>query len=158
MIGMSRYLGFPGFVFLSFGFPGSGFEGVLSHGAPTWAQVLDLVGAVTILVGAAFTLIGAAGLVRFKDLFSRAHAGAKPQLLGLMLMCFGLMLFMRSWQWLAICTLVLALQMVAAPIGSHLIGRAGYLMGLAQTDWFVVNDLDDDEKPRVDDPKTDSAD
>ena len=124
----------------------SAFGGTLAGDAPMWSQVLDLIGAVNILAGAAFTLIGAAGLVRFRDLFSRAHAGAKPQLLGLMLMCFGLMFIMRSWQWFAICTLVLALQMVAAPISSHLTGRAGYLMGLAQTDWFVVNDLDGGEK------------
>ena len=120
-------------------------EDALSQDVPVWVQVLDLVGATSLLLGAIFTLLGALGLVRFKDLFARAHAGAKPQLLGLMLMCFGLMLFMRSWQWFAICTLVLALQMVAAPIGSHLVGRAGYLMGLAQTEWFVVNDLDADE-------------
>lgn len=120
-------------------------EGVLDPDAPMWSQLVDLVGAIFILCGAIFTLIAAVGLVRFKDLFSRAHAGAKPQLLGLMLMCFGLMLFMRTWQWFALCTLVLTLQMISAPIGSHLVGRAGYLMGLAQTDWFVVNDLEDEE-------------
>lgn len=110
---------------------------------PAWSQALDLVGALLILAGALFTLIAGIGLVRLPDLFSRTHAGAKPQMLGLMLLCFGLMFFMRSWQWFMICTLVLVLQMVAAPVGSHLIGNAGYMMGAAKTDTFTVDQLDE---------------
>lgn len=107
----------------------------------TWAMVSNLVGALLILAGSGFTLIAAIGLVRFKDLFSRTHASAKPQLLGLMLLCLGLSMIMRTWQWVLICTLVLAIQMIAAPVASHLLGRAAYMSGLADSESLVLDEL-----------------
>ncbi len=115
---------------------------------PVWSQALDLVGAIFILAGALFTLIAAIGLVRLPDLFSRTHAAAKPQMLGLMLMCFGLMFIMRNWQWFLICTLVLALQMVAAPVASHLLGRSGYTLGSVYTEYLIVDELEEFEQAK----------
>ncbi len=106
-----------------------------------WESVFDLLGAALIMAGAAFTLIAGIGLDRFKDLFSRTHAAAKPQMLGLMLLCLGLVSMVRSWQWAAICTLVIAIQMVAAPVASHLLGRAAYTAGLEQSDSLVLDEL-----------------
>lgn len=104
-------------------------------------EILDLVGALFILAGSTFTLIAGIGLVRFTDLFSRTHAAAKPQMLGLMLMLVGLMFMERSWAWFAICTLVIALQMVAAPVASHLLGRAAYITGQADSESLVLDEL-----------------
>lgn len=108
-----------------------------------FTQTMDLVGALLILAGSAFTLVAAIGLVRFKDLFSRTHAAAKPQMLGLMILCIGLMFMERSWAWFAICTLVIAIQMIAAPVASHLLGRAAYLTGLAKSESLVLDELEE---------------
>lgn len=108
---------------------------------PLWAQALTLLGAIFIFAGSAFTLIAGIGLVRFRDTFSRIHAAAKPQMLGLMLLCVGLVLMLRTWQWFAICTLVISIQMVAAPVASHLLGRAAYRTGLAEEGPLVLNEL-----------------
>ncbi|WRS30664.1 monovalent cation/H(+) antiporter subunit G [Actinomycetaceae bacterium MB13-C1-2] len=119
-------------------------------------QILDLIGALFILAGSTFTLIAAIGLVRFNDLFSRTHAAAKPQMLGLMLMLVGLMFMERTWAWFAICTLVIAIQMVAAPVASHLLGRAAYMTGLAESESLVLDELkegdpnaDAEEAPKI---------
>ncbi|MFZ1382458.1 MAG: monovalent cation/H(+) antiporter subunit G [Scrofimicrobium sp.] len=104
-------------------------------------EALDLIGALFIMAGSTFTLIAGIGLVRFNDLFSRTHAAAKPQMLGLMLMLVGLVLMERTWAWFAICTLVIAIQMVAAPVASHLLGRAAYITGLAESESLVLDEL-----------------
>lgn len=108
---------------------------------PVFSQILALIGALLIFAGAAFTLLAAIGLLRFRDLLSRTHAAAKPQMLGLMLLCAGLVLIIQTWQWVLICTLVIAIQMVAAPVASHLLGRAAYRRGLAQSDSLVTDEL-----------------
>ena len=108
-------------------------------------SILDIVGAVFVLGGALFTFIAALGLVRLPDLFSRTHAAAKPQLLGLMLILGGLTLTLRSWAWVAISLAVLAIQMIAAPVASHLLGRAAYRGALAKTAFLVVDQLESDQ-------------
>ena len=117
-----------------------------------WIYVADVVGATMMLFGAAFTFIAALGLVRLPDLFSRTHAAAKPQMLGLMLMMGGLVLMTRSWGWAGIALAVLAIQMIAAPVGSHLLGRSAYRSGLAKTATLIVDELDpdleDSERPK----------
>ncbi len=114
---------------------------------PTWwIPALNLAGALFIFVGAGFTLIAGIGLDRFTDLFSRTHAAAKPQMLGLMLLCTGLVLINRTWAWVGICTLVIAIQMVAAPVASHLLGRAAYTAGLAESKFLVLDELGEDSQ------------
>ena len=113
---------------------------------PAWEVVLDIGGALLILGGAVFTLIAAIGVVRLPDLFSRMHAAAKPQMLGLMLLCSGIVLMMRSLAWAGVCILILGIQVIAAPVGSHMLGRAAYRDGLAKTAMLVVDELEDDSK------------
>ena len=108
-----------------------------------WEGFFDVLGSLLVLAGALFTFIAALGLVRLPDLFSRSHAAAKPQLLGLMLLLAGLTLTLRSWKWVAISAAVLAIQVVAAPVASHLLGRAAYRGGLAKTAHLVVDQLDE---------------
>lgn len=109
-----------------------------------WSQAFDIIGAAFILAGSLFTFIAALGLVRLPDLLSRMHAAAKPQMLGLALLLGGLTITLRSWQWVALAAAVLAIQMVAAPVASHMLGRAAYRRGLANTPNLVVDQLADD--------------
>ena len=106
-----------------------------------WDLVWNIAGAILIFIGTVFTLIAALGLVRLPDLFSRTHAAAKPQLLGLALLLGGLTVSLRTWHWFAISAAVLAIQVVAAPVGSHMLGRAAYRSGLAKTASLVVDQL-----------------
>ena len=109
-------------------------------------EVLDLVGSLFVLFGVSLTLIAAIGLCRFHDLFSRMHAASKPQLLGLTIICLGLLIVMRTWQWAVVCTIVIAIQMVAAPVASHLIARSAYRTGVDTGSELVVNELAEDSQ------------
>lgn len=104
-------------------------------------EVFNLIGAVCLLVGISLTAIAALGLFRFHELFARMHAASKPQLLGLTIICLGLCLTLRTWHWVLICTVVIAIQLLAAPVASHLLGRTAYRTGIADLSTLSVDEL-----------------
>ncbi len=85
---------------------------------------MNVVGGVFILLGSVLTMIGGIGAVRFPDVYSRMHAAAKAPTLGLVLVAIGAAFTIRTS--LAICALVLVvvLQLLSAPLGTHAISRA----------------------------------
>ena len=91
--------------------------------ATTW------IGAALLVVGCLLTLVAAVAMLRFPDLFSRQHAATKPQVLGTVFVALGVAMIVRQptlW-WAAV--LMIAFQLVTAPISAHLLGRAGYRTG-----------------------------
>ncbi|HHT40323.1 MAG TPA: monovalent cation/H(+) antiporter subunit G [Actinomyces sp.] len=92
----------------------------------TFLTVLDFIGAALMLGGAIFLLIGGIGLITLNDMYSRMHAAAKPQWLGVFLIASGTALSMRTWQWLAAALLMVILQTLSAPVGAHMMARSAY--------------------------------
>lgn len=114
-----------------------------------WAQVAEYAGAALLLAGALVTLAAGIGLVRLPDLFTRMHAASKPQLLGLLLLCAGTALSLHTWQAASACALVVAIQVIGAPLGSHMIGRTAYRTGLSARSELVVDELERDQADQV---------
>lgn len=104
----------------------------------TWTDVLS---AGFLLAGCALSLIAAIGLVRFPDLFSRMHAGTKPQVLGLLLILLGVGLRLRDWTDLGMLLAVAMFQLLTAPVAAHMIGRAAYRRGAVRQDTLLVDEL-----------------
>lgn len=103
--------------------------------------VWDLLGALLLFGGASFMLISGVGLLRLRDTYSRMHASAKTQWLGVFLMATGAAVSMRSWQWVAAALLIVALQTVSSPIGSQLMARATYRNQEFEATDLVVDEL-----------------
>ena len=101
----------------------------------------DVVSAVCLLAGCALSLIAAIGLVRFPDLFSRMHAGTKPQVLGLLLILLGIGLRLRDWSDIGMLLAVAMFQLRTAPVAAHMIGRAAYRRGAVRRDTLLVDEL-----------------
>lgn len=110
----------------------------------SWPLVGDVLGAVLLLLGSGLALVAAFAVHFFRDLFSRMHAATKPQVLGLVLMTTGLALTL--WHPVVSWTLVLviAFQLITAPISAHMVGRAGYRTGKVQAAALVVDELTED--------------
>lgn len=87
-------------------------------------EPLDWAGALLILGGAAFFLAAALGLLRFPDVFSRLHAVAKADTIGLALMIIGLSLTADRWQMVVRLVLIWVLVMAASATTCTLIARA----------------------------------
>lgn len=113
-------------------------------------QVLDVLGAVALLLGSLLSLVAAVGLLRFPDLLTRMHSATKPQVLGLLLVALGLGLELRDAGASVVLVLVVLAQMVTAPVAGHMLGRASYRAGQVRTDLLVVDELGDGTAPRDD--------
>jgi multicomponent Na+:H+ antiporter subunit G len=72
------------------------------------------------------------------------HAGTKPQVLGLILVLVGLALRLRSGGAVWALVLVAVFQLLTAPVGAHMVGRAGYRTGKIREDLLVVDELTTD--------------
>lgn len=102
---------------------------------------MNVLSAVFLLAGCALSLIAAIGLVRFPDLFSRMHAGTKPQVLGLLFILLGIGLRLRDWSDIGMLLAVAMFQLLTAPIAAHMVGRAAYRRGAVRRDTLLVDEL-----------------
>ncbi len=87
---------------------------------------MDIAATVCFVVGALFTFLAGVGVVRFDNIAARLHAAAKAPILGLMLTGVGVVLAVRSWEATIVVFLVITLQVIASPVGSHLLARSVY--------------------------------
>jgi len=110
----------------------------------SWDLVFDIAAAVCFLAGSFLTLAAGAGVLRFPDLLARMHAGAKPQVLGVLLGLIGYAIRMRSGPIVWTLLLVAVFQMLTAPVSAHMLGRAGYRTGKVDRDLLAVDELTTD--------------
>ena len=104
-------------------------------------MILEVIGGAMLLVGALLAVIAGIGLHRFPDVFARMHAATKPATLGLALVCGGAALLLPDVGGTVKLLLVVALQFLTAPVGSHLVGRAAYRAGTELSEGTVVDEL-----------------
>ncbi|MCG6567536.1 monovalent cation/H(+) antiporter subunit G [Tessaracoccus sp. ZS01] len=108
--------------------------------------VFDFISALAILVGAILCFGAAVALVRFPDLLGRMHAITKPQVLGLIFVSVGIALSLRTWWALGLCLLIIALQLLTAPVSASMVSRSAYRSGLTDDSELLVNHLAEDLK------------
>ncbi len=106
--------------------------------------MIDYIAGTSLIAGATLALCAAIGLVRLPDLFSRMHAATKPQTLGLLLIMFGAVLRINTVAAAGMLLVAAMLQLLTAPVASHMVGRAAYRAGLVPAERLVVDELSDD--------------
>lgn len=107
----------------------------------SWTDVADLAGAFLLLLGGALCLAAALGVLRFPDMVTRMHAGAKPGSVGLVLVVTGLALSVRHPATLGLLALVVALQVLTVPVSAHMVARTAYRADLVDPATLVVDEL-----------------
>ena len=121
----------------------------------SWDLVADVLAAVCLLLGSAFTLAAGIGVLRFPDLLSRIHAGAKPQVVGVVLALIGLALRLRSASVVATLILVGLFQLITAPVSATFVARAAYRTGKVEPGQLAVDELTADLARASDDSSVD---
>lgn len=92
---------------------------------------MNAVAVILVGLGLAFIVVSTVGLLRLPDLYTRTHAVAKSETLGLILV-FGGMLFSPEMDWAVAVrlALVLVFSVLANPTAAHALVRAGHDSGI----------------------------
>lgn len=107
----------------------------------------DVITGLFLIVGAAFMLVAALGVWRMPDLLTRMHATTKAGVLGAGLMLVGAAVHFGQVGVIVRVVAIIGFIMLTAPVAAHMIGRAGYFMGVPLWDGTVKDEL----KGRYDD-------
>ncbi|MFQ1001687.1 monovalent cation/H(+) antiporter subunit G [Modestobacter sp. SSW1-42] len=104
-------------------------------------SVADVVAMACLLLGAFLCLTAGVGLLRFRDVLSRMHAGTKPQAVGVLLIMTGaaIRLTGSSVTWMLL--LVAFFQLLTAPVSAHLVSRIAYRRRHVRRDRLLVDEL-----------------
>lgn len=96
-----------------------------------------------ILAGAFFTFVGALGVVRFPDVYNRAHAAGLPVSLGVGAILLAAALFFSGrGEGVFLKPLVaMGLILLTMPVGTHMIIRAAYAVGIRPPEGYRRDDL-----------------
>ena len=84
----------------------------------------DVLSAVLMLSGSLLAVISSIGIHRLGSTRARMHATTKPATLGVLLCGVGAVVQFADVSDIAKVLVVVILQLVGAPIGSHMLGRA----------------------------------
>ncbi|MBB4826997.1 multicomponent Na+:H+ antiporter subunit G [Sporosarcina luteola] len=105
--------------------------------------IVNILIVITIAVGVLFTAVTTIGILRFPDVYTRAHAASKSATLGVMSILLGV--FIHFWYNEGHFSIQLLLGIVflfiTSPIGGHLMSRAAYMAGVKPTELTVGDDL-----------------
>lgn len=112
--------------------------------AEIWNGVLDALGGVFLVLGTWLTFVAALGLQRLPNILARMHAATKPQTLGLALVMVGLGLSLRSPIVSLSLVLVVAFQMITAPISAQMVSRAAYRTGAVRPGELFADEILED--------------
>ncbi|MCL4182868.1 MAG: monovalent cation/H(+) antiporter subunit G [Burkholderiaceae bacterium] len=89
------------------------------------------IGAVLLLGGSVICLFAAVGVLRLPDFFMRMHAATKAGVAGSGLVLLGVAAFDGSAATWTKAVLAVLFLLMTTPVAGHLIGRAGYVSGVA---------------------------
>ena len=89
-------------------------------------EIVDVIAQVLLVIGSFLILVAGIGIVRFDDIYARMHAAAKAPTLGILSIAVGVSMSLRTAAATFIVLLVVILQVLSSPIGTHLLARAVY--------------------------------
>lgn len=96
------------------------------------AELVRTVVSIAVVGGGVVVLaLGVIGLLRLPDVYTRAHAVAKAETLGLALVVIGLLVHpLTTWSVAVRLAAILAFALVANPTATHALTRAAYGSGV----------------------------
>ncbi len=99
--------------------------------------------AVLLLAGAAFMLLAAIGILRLPDLFTRMSATSKAAGLGSSLALLAVAAHFTQLDVTTRAVAAIVFLFMTIPVAAHMVGRAGYLSGVAISSRTTVDELQD---------------
>lgn len=94
-----------------------------------------------LLLGAALMLLASLGLIRLPDLPTRMHASTKAGALGTALIMIAVAVYFAEVAVVTRALAIIAFIILTAPVAAHVIGRAGYFVGVPLWEGTIKDDL-----------------
>lgn len=110
----------------------------------SWDVISVVLSSICLVAASFLALAAGVGVLRYPDLLSRIHPGAKPQVLGIILALVGLGIRIAPSPSIWTLVLILAFPILTAPVSTHLLSRAGYRTGKIDPDRLEVDELMED--------------
>ena len=88
------------------------------------SALIDVLSGLLLVGGALLALIASVGLHRLPDTLARMHAATKPATLGVTMCAVGAMIQTQDASTITKILVIVVVQLVAAPVGAHVLGRA----------------------------------
>ncbi|MGM8364904.1 Na+/H+ antiporter subunit G [Virgibacillus sp. W0181] len=106
---------------------------------------LEFVGVLLILIGSIISVISAIGIIRFPDIYTRAHAATKTTTLAVLITLVGAFLYFWFAESYMSVRLLLGIIFVfiTAPVSGHLILRAAYRSKVKMSESTIEDELKD---------------
>ena len=104
--------------------------------------MIEFVTSFFLIIGAGFMLVAGLGLWRMPDLLTRMHATTKAGVLGAGLLLVGVGVYFWEVNVLVRVVAVIGFIMLTAPVAAHMIGRAGYFVGVPLWEHTLKDELE----------------
>ncbi len=109
--------------------------------------MIEILVSITLVFGASLMLLASIGIIRLPDLPTRMHASTKSGALGTSMIMVGVALAfvdpVVTFRAFAIILFIL----ITSPVAAHVIGRAGYFVGVTLWDGTVKDMLKESYDP-----------
>lgn len=106
-------------------------------------EIFEWIGVIFILIGSIISVISAIGIIRFPDIYTRAHAATKTTTLAVLITLVGTFIYVWFSDMYMSVRLMLGIIFVfiTAPISGHLVLRAAYRAHIKMTDSTAEDEL-----------------
>ena len=104
---------------------------------------LELIGVVLILIGSIMSVISAIGMIRFPDIYTRAHAATKTTTVAVLITLTGAFIYLWFDEGFISIRIILGIIFVflTAPVSGHLVLRASYRAKVKMSDRTSKDEL-----------------
>lgn len=106
---------------------------------------MEIFTGIVLLMGAFFMFVAAVGLLRLPDLLMRMHATTKAGTLGAGLILVSVALNFTDVAVTARVVATIVFILLTAPVAAHIIGRAGYYIGIQLWKGTATDELSKDK-------------
>ncbi|MDW7679681.1 MAG: monovalent cation/H(+) antiporter subunit G [bacterium] len=104
-------------------------------------MIIEWITAVLLVLGAFFMFLAGLGILRFPDVFTRMHAATKASSFGTGLMLIATIAYFQQFFILIESLLVIIFIFFTAPVASHMLGRAAYLLRVPIWSGTIIDQL-----------------
>ncbi|HLS20838.1 MAG TPA: monovalent cation/H(+) antiporter subunit G [Bacillota bacterium] len=109
------------------------------------SEIFKYIGIAFIVIGSLTSIVSAIGLIRFPDVYSRAHAATKTTTVAVLITLVGIFIYYIAAESFVSIRIILAIVFVflTAPVSGHLILRASYRAKVKLADSSIKDELHD---------------